>query len=220
MKDKKTVQQEVRELVKNRISSEGVNNLTNILKEARTIYLKKMANLVKDPEQSWKPFKGALLEDIIYDSIDYLIRMYDLKLRIVKGSKLNSKKLESAELNRVRRNLLINYGEYGSFLPDIDLVIYDPSTYKVKAILSSKATLRERIAQTCYWKLKLEKNNMKDIKVFLITLDEDRDLIREKQGKGKALAAHDTDMVFVISDSEIPEDENIRNFQYLGIALI
>jgi len=40
--------------------------------------------------------------------------------------------------------------------------------------ISSKVTLRERIAQTGYWKFKLFQNDVtKHIKVYFITPDED-----------------------------------------------
>ena len=62
-------------------------------------------------------------------------------------------------------------------MPDLDIIIYEPKTYKVIAAISSKVTLRERIAQTGYWKIKLSKDEVtKNIKVFFITPDEDRTL--------------------------------------------
>jgi len=46
-------------------------------------------------------------------------------------------------------------------------------------VISSKVTLRERIAQTGYWKLKLLKDEAtKHIKVYFITPDEDGTLSR------------------------------------------
>jgi type II restriction enzyme len=39
--------------------------------------------------------------------------------------KLTSNQL-SPLLDRVKRNLLVDYGEYGMHLPDVDLVIIDP----------------------------------------------------------------------------------------------
>jgi type II restriction enzyme len=50
----------------------------------------------------------------------------------------------------VKRNLLVDYGEYGIHLPDVDLVIIDPVDGSVLAAVSVKSTLRERIAQTGY----------------------------------------------------------------------
>jgi type II restriction enzyme len=76
----------------------------------------------------------------------------DLGLVVIDGNCLertNGANL-SKELSLVKRNLTVDYGEFGSHLPDVDLVIYNPKTSKVIAVLSSKVTLRERIAQTGY----------------------------------------------------------------------
>jgi type II restriction enzyme len=53
----------------------------------------------------------------------------------------NGKNL-SKEMSLVKRNLLIDYGEFGSHLPDVDIIIYNPKTSKIIAVLSSKVTLR------------------------------------------------------------------------------
>jgi type II restriction enzyme len=76
----------------------------------------------------------------------------DLGLVVIDGNCLertNGNNL-SKELGLVKRNLTVDYGEFGSHLPDVDLIIYNPKTSKVIAVLSSKVTLRERIAQTGY----------------------------------------------------------------------
>jgi type II restriction enzyme len=80
-----------------------------------------------------------------------------LGLKIVRGETLERTKGKnlSKELSQVKRNLSIDYGEFGLHLPDVDIIVYHPKSYKVIAIISSKVTLRERIAQTGYWKFKL-----------------------------------------------------------------
>ncbi|MEM2089934.1 MAG: BsaWI family type II restriction enzyme, partial [Candidatus Pacearchaeota archaeon] len=83
-----------------------------------------------------------------------------LGLEIVEGNILertNSNNL-SEELNKVKRNLLIDYGEFGMHLPDVDIVVFNPKNCRVICVISSKVTLRERIAQTGYWKVKLAQN--------------------------------------------------------------
>ena len=96
-----------------------------------------------------------------------------LGLKIIGGNTLERTKSKnlSEELSRVKRNLLIDYGEFGSHLPDVDMIIYEPKTMKVIAVISSKVTLRERIAQTGYWKLKLLQDNVtKHIRVFFMVI--------------------------------------------------
>ena len=128
-------------------------------------------------EQSWHRFKGScfeqLLQYIIIESIE------KLKLNVVNGNKLERSKRLSQQLDTVKRNLAINYGEFGMQLPDADIVIYNPENSQVIAIISSKTSLAERVAQTGYWKFKLlESENTKHIKVYLITPDGGEDLTR------------------------------------------
>jgi type II restriction enzyme len=120
----------------------------------------------------------------------------------------------SEELNRVKRNLLVDFGEFGSHLPDVDIIIYEPKTFKIIAVISSKVTLRERIAQTGYWKIKLSQDSItKDIKVFFITPDEDKTLrIKNPAKKGRAIVEVDTDGSYVMSEEEIEESEKVKKF--------
>lgn len=118
------------------------------------------------------------------------------------------------ELSKVKRNLLIDYGEYGCHLPDVDLIIYEPKTHKIIAVLSSKVTLRERIAQTGYWKVKLVADNItKHIKVYFITPDEDGTLtIKSPAKKGRAIVEVDTDGCYVLSETNIEESDKVKMF--------
>jgi type II restriction enzyme len=51
----------------------------------------------------------------------------------------------------------------------VDIIIFDPADSSVLAVVSVKVTLRERIAQTGYWKVKLSNAPVtKDIKVYFI----------------------------------------------------
>lgn len=122
----------------------------------------------------------------------------------------------SKELSTVKRNLLVDYGEFGSHLPDVDIIIYDPSTYKVIAVISSKVTLRERIAQTGYWKLKLFQDEAtKHIKVYFITPDEDGTLTYKKPTKkGRAIVEVDLDGSYVLTEDEIEESDKVKLFEY------
>jgi len=168
----------------------------------------------KDYEQSWKPFKGKNLEKLIV----YIIKdeVENLGLKVVDGNKLEKTKSEnlSRELSQVKHNLLVDYGEFGSHLPDVDIIIYNPNAFKVIAVISSKVTLRERIAQTGYWKIKLSKDKVTEhIKVFFITPDEDRTLtMRKPAKKGRAIVEVDTDGSYVMSESAVEESPRVKMF--------
>lgn len=149
--------------------------------------------------------------------VQYIIEeeVRTLGLRVVNGNKLDSTTL-SGELSRVKRNLAINYGEFGMHLPDVDIVIYDPKTSKVLTAISSKVTLRERIAQTGYWKLKLlQDENTRDIKVYFITPDEDGTLTkRQPVKKGRAIVETDLDGSYVLTEESIEESKKVKLFEH------
>ena len=202
---------------KSKCGIETYKHISELLEEAKALHKKdwlKNPTPKKDHEQSWKGFKGKNLEKLI----EYIIKdeVEALGLGIVNGNKLERTKSEnlSLELSSVKHNLLVDYGEFGSHLPDVDCVIYDPKTYKVLAVLSSKVTLRERIAQTGYWKIKLSKDKVTEhIKVFFITPDEDETLVTKIPAKkGRAIVELDTDGSYVMSEKTVEESEKVKMF--------
>ena len=99
-------------------------------------------------------------------------------------------------------------------MPDVDLIIYNPTNCKIVAVLSSKVTLRERIAQTGYWKIKLASDEAtKHIKVYFVTPDEDGTLtIKNPAKKGRAIVEFDTDGSYVLSETDIEESDKVKMF--------
>jgi type II restriction enzyme len=209
---------------KKQYGKEAFKYISQILQEAKELHKRdwlKSPTPNKDHEQSWRAFKGKNLEKLIM----YIIKeeVEDLGLKIVEGNTLertNSKNLPE-ELNKVKRNLLIDYGEFGAHLPDVDIIIYDPQTYEVIAVISSKVTLRERIAQTGYWKIKLSQDKVTEhIKVFFITPDEDKTLsIKNPAKKGRAIVEVDTDGSYIMSEEEIEESNKVKKFDKFIIDL-
>lgn len=167
-----------------------------------------------DPEQSWKPFKGKNFEKLTLYILQKEIEKIGLKA--VDGNSLAKKTLEKS-LSKVYRSLLIRYGEY-SILPDVDLVVYNPKTSKVMAIISAKITLRERIAQTAYWRLKLKQDPVTmHIKGLFVTADEDGDLkqalTKESQPRNRIIVEHDLDGTYVLKD--VAESSKVKAFPKL-----
>jgi len=209
---------------KKQYKADAFKHVSELLREAKELHKKgwlKAPTPDKDHEQSWRAFKGKNLEKLVI----YIIKdeVESLGLKIIEGNTLertNSNNL-SEELNRVKRNLLIDYGEFGSHLPDVDIIIYEPKTYEIIAVISSKVTLRERIAQTGYWKIKLSQDEVtKHIKVFFVTPDEDKTLsIRKPAKKGRAIVEVDTDGSYVMSEEEIEESNKVKKFDKFLIDL-
>jgi type II restriction enzyme len=138
--------------------------------------------------------------------------------------------LKESELNKndiIVRKLAIRYGDH-LLLPDTDIIlvnytIEDPWRSDVLAIVSCKTSLRERIAQACYWKLKLLANDTtKNVKVFLTTTDNDDDFVlkenRENSLGGKSrnrvIAEYELDGVYILRDdfSEMWESQKIKHY--------
>jgi type II restriction enzyme len=212
--EKRKFMNQLKEKAKNEIKDKGIQHISEILNKIREEYLSRISNFVKDPEQSWKPFKGKLVEEIIMNEIHNKVE--EIGLKIIKGSELEKEEINLEDcLAFVKRSLIVDFGEYGMHLPDADLVIYDPQKCKAIAIISSKTTLRERIAQVGYWYLKIKGSPItRNIKVFFITLDEDGDLVvRKPAKKGRAIAETDTDGTFVITNRELQESEKVKTIE-------
>ncbi len=98
--------------------------------------------------------------------------------------------------------------------PDADIIIYEPKTIKIIAILSSKSTLRERIAETGYWKIKLSQDSVtRNIRVLFITPDEDGDLTNKfPTKKSRAICEIDTDGTYVMSEAQVEESDMVKMF--------
>lgn len=196
---------------------ETYKHISELLEEAKEIHRNdwlKNPTPNRDHEQSWRAFKGKNLEKLV----QYIItdEVEELGLKVINGNKLERTTNLTKELSQVKRNLAIDYGEFGLHLPDVDIIIYDPRNYKVLAAISSKVTLRERIAQTGYWKLKLLQDEAtKHIKVYFITPDEDGTLTHKKPvKKGRAIVEVDLDGSYILTEEEIEESNKVKLFEH------
>jgi type II restriction enzyme len=192
-------------------------HVSQLLKEAKVSHKKDwLKNPTKggDHEQSWRAFKGKNLERLV----QYIItdEVEKLGLKVVNGNKLERSKNLPKELSQVKRNLAVDYGKFGLHLPDVDIVIYNPQNYKVLVAISSKVTLRERIAQTGYWKLKLSQDEAtKHIKVYFITPDEDGTLTQKMPvKKGRAIVEVDLDGSYILTEESIEESNKVKLFEH------
>ena len=191
---------------------DAYRHISNVLSEAKEQHQKDFKG--DDHEQSWKAFKGKNLEGLIIYIIEDEVK--SLGLKVVNGNKLERTKEENLpeELALAKRNLLIVYGEFGYHLPDVDVIIYKPKTAQIVAVLSRKFTLGERSAQTGYWKMKLQAQELtKHIKVYFLTPDEDGTLtVKTPTRKGRAIVEIDTDGSYVLSETNIEESEKVKMF--------
>lgn len=166
-----------------------------------------------DAGQSWRAWKGKNFEKLVLFIIERRIEVVG-QLKAISGATLE-KELTDERLSRIKRNIVVDFGKVGCFVPDADIVVYSEEDESIKAIISCKITLRERIAQTAFWKLKLNNNPVtNNIRTFFVTPDEDGTLDIEKTNKSKAIVVNDIDAVYVLKQGFV-EHYNIYNLDKL-----
>ncbi|OPG33754.1 hypothetical protein BGL67_07130 [Helicobacter pylori] len=132
---------------------------------------------------------GRALEKII----ELLLKDFCIKNNVkMTNDKILRAKRINGELDKVKRALLVHFGEY-SVLPDIVLYQTNEDNVKILAILSVKNSFRERFTETPYWKLKLLQSPITShIKVFMITPDNDDEIsFKDKPKKARIVMEHE-----------------------------
>ena len=155
----------------------------------------------------------TLVQYLVEDSVSALNRDYDLGLLCTTDSELN-KTNPTPPLDRVKRNLLIDYGEYGCHLPDADVVVFRKENNAVVCVVSCKTSLRDRMKQTVYWKLKLQQSPITThVRYSLVTLDNDGVLLAPRQpyNMNYGIANVDLDATYVLREDLTPYDR-IKRF--------
>jgi len=197
-------------------------HISQVLKDAKAIHhhdFLRHPTPKKDHEQSWKGFKGSALEKLIQHILrEEVVR---LGLKIARGKKFERTlpKNLSVELQNVKRNLSIDFGKFGFHIPDVDLVIYSPENSQVVAVLSSKSTLRERIAQSGYWNIKIKNYKLTNhIKLFFVTPDEDGNFSKkEENNKSRVIVEADLDGAYIMTEQEVKESDKVKTFdKFIG----
>ncbi len=162
-----------------------------------------------DTGQVWRAWKGKNYEKLVNFIVSDWIES-ELPLKVIEGSRLERRQITDDVLSKVKRNLLVDFGVQGCFLPDADIVVYDPQNSSVKAIISCKTSLRERVAQTGFWKRKLMDDPVtRHIKTFFATTDGDSDFFKDRITKGAAIAIEELDAVYVVR-KDLIERYNVR----------
>ena len=165
-----------------------------------------------DMGQSWRSWNGQNFEKLMIHILSRLIDDAGIPLELIRGSILEKQQNDTI-LCKVKRNILVDLGIYGCHMPDADIVVYDPFDASVKAIISCKISLRERIAQTAYWKLRLRSCPVtRHIKMFFLTPDKDKTLENEKIDKSKAIVLHELDVAYILRENFV-EQHNLRRLE-------
>jgi len=162
----------------------------------------------KDPNQAWNSWSGQNFQRIIEYAVEAHIRESRYQVGMTSDSKLRKSTLPD-HLEKVRANIEVMYEEH-RVVPDADIILYDERNFQVIAVLSCKASLRERIAQAAYWKIKLQSSGRtRNILCYLISTDNDGDFIGEKKSRDRIIVEHgEIDGAYILRD--IPESAKIN----------
>ncbi|MFP6301830.1 BsaWI family type II restriction enzyme [Helicobacter pylori] len=155
---------------------------------------------------------GRALEKII----ELLLKDFCIKNNVkMTNDKILRAKHINGELDKVKRALLVHFGEY-SVLPDIILYQTNKDNIKILAILSVKNSFRERFTETPYWKLKLLQSPITShIKVFMITPDNDDEIsFKDKPKKARIVMEHELDGLY-LAKSHFDQSPKIKGIENL-----
>ncbi|MDE2750312.1 MAG: BsaWI family type II restriction enzyme [Chloroflexota bacterium] len=183
-----------------RLGEKGFDFIPELLKIAREEHKIDFPFDSKNFEQSWRVVKGKGLEKI---------------LELMLKRQICATDLEILRLSDIGEKLKIDFGEYGNHYPDVDLVVYQPRRNRILAILSIKASLRERATQTAYWRLKLrDYSHTRNVKVYLLTPNSD-DILRNNHDpiKQRAVLETDIDGIYIVNTPE----RSIDDYLYPGL---
>jgi len=199
---------------KKKKNKENYDFVRELFFEIKEKYQKDARKRGKNPNQSWNSWSGHNLQKLLTFIIKDFIGNFSENIGVTDDNELSRKKL-SHELEKVRRNVEVFYDKY-SVIPDADIIIYDKKNYSVKLIISCKASLRERVAQAAYWKLKLKANNVtKNIKLILVSTDNDKIFTYKDKNitKSRIIAEYELDGSYIFRDIE--ESKKVKNFNQL-----
>ena len=172
------------------------------------------ASLTGERGKNWRASEANTFQDRIRDVIAKLIEK--LGLKVISRYDLVKNATLSKELEGVKQHLTIDYGEFNSELPYVNLVIYSPENSLVIAVISCIVNLKPRIFDTVYWRLKLrEDENKASIKFYLITTDIDETLkVVDLPQKERAILEVDLDGIYVLTSEEFVESDKVKLFEH------
>ena len=172
------------------------------------------ASLTGELGNNWRSSESNTFQERIRDVIAKLIEK--LGLKVVLRYDLVKTDTLSEELESVKRHLTIDYGEFNSEIPYVDLAIYTAENSRVIAVISCIVDLKPRIFDTVYWKLKFQEDEDKAaIKFYLITTDMDETLkIENSPQKERAILEAELDGICVLTASEFQQSDKVKLFEH------
>lgn len=169
--------------------------------------------------RNWRTYKGNTFRERILNLI--IMQIASLGLKTVNNKDLETTNI-SSELGAVMQNLVVDYGEFGMYLPETDIVIYEPKNSRVIAIISYNTSLKVGVTQAGYWKHKLKDGGYtKHIKVYLLVFDANIDSTKYSSTvKSRVVAEADLDGAYILTAEDLKKPDRFRFFEQFIIDLI
>ena len=164
--------------------------------------------------KDWRTAKGSTFRERIRHIITEAIK--ELELKVISRYELEYGSTPSEKLEDVRQYLKIDYGEFNSYLPNVDLIIYIPKNSRPIAVISCLVNLKNQIIEQAYWKRKLQtEENKASIKFYLITVDLDETLkIVDIPQRERIIAEVELDGTYVLTAEELEESDKVKLFEH------
>ena len=171
-------------------------------------------SLTDELGKDWCNAKGGTFKEKIQHIITEAIR--ELELKVISRYELENSSTFSEELEDLKQHLTINYGEFNSYLPNVDLIIYVPENSRPIAVISCLVNLKNRIIEQAYWKRKLQaEENKASIKFYLITADLDETLkIVDMPKRDRIIAEVELDGTYVLTTEALEESDKVKLFEH------
>ena len=172
------------------------------------------ASLTGELGEGWRAAKGNTFQERIQCIITDPIEKFGVK--VISRYELENNSTSSEELESVKQHLTIDYGEFNTYLPSVDFVIYTPKNSRVIAVISCIVNLKNRIIEKVYWKHKLQADeNKTSIKFYLITPDIDKTLkIVGLPKKERVIAEAELDGTYVLTAEAFEESDKVKLFEH------
>ena len=164
--------------------------------------------------KNWRTAEGDTFRGWVRHIITNPIEKLGMKL--VSRYELENNNTFSEELEGVKQHLTIDYGQFNSYLPNVDFVIYTPKNSHVIAVISCIVNLKNRIIEKAYWKRKLQMDEDRtSIKFYLITADIDKTLkIVDLPKKERVIAEAELDGTYVLTAEALEESDKVKLFEH------
>ena len=172
------------------------------------------ASLTGELGKNWRTAKGNTFQERIRQIITKEIKQ--LGLKVISRYELENSNSLSEVLEGVKRHLTIDYGEFNSYLPNVDLVIYTVENSRVIVVISCTVNLKNQVIEKAYWRRKLQADkNRASIKFYLITADLDETLkIVDSPKRDRIIAEVELDGTYVLTAEELEESDKVKLFKH------